>query len=126
MLLKVKLPFEPSGPASSAAIAALEDREFVRHSLDTNANGLRHLTEGIGRFGLAPMPSEANFLMVALESQARAEDLFESLLREGVIVRPLKSFGLPSCVRITIGTPEENEICVSALERILKTELATR
>jgi histidinol-phosphate aminotransferase len=126
MLLKVKLPFEPSGPASSAAIAALEDREFVRRSLDTTANGLRQLTEGIGRFGLAPMPSEANFLMVALESQARAEDLFESLLREGVIVRPLKSFGLPSCVRITIGTPEENEICVSALERILKTELATR
>jgi histidinol-phosphate aminotransferase len=64
--------------------------------------------------------------MIPLASESHARDLFESLLREGVIVRPLKSFELPSCVRITIGTPEENEICLSALERILKTELATK
>ncbi|HEY7335533.1 MAG TPA: histidinol-phosphate transaminase [Bryobacteraceae bacterium] len=124
MLLKVKLPFEPSSAASAAAIAALEDREFVRKSLETNARGLRQLTEGLARFGFAPLPSEANFVMIPLESQTRAQDLFESLLREGVIVRPIKSFGLPSCVRITVGTPEENEICVSALERILKVEPA--
>jgi histidinol-phosphate aminotransferase len=124
MLLKVKLPFEPSGGASAAAIAALEDREFVAKSLETNARGLRQLTAALRRLGFAPLPSEANFLMIPLANESQAGDLFESLLREGVIVRPLKPFGLPSCVRITIGTPEENEICVSALERTLKTEPA--
>jgi histidinol-phosphate aminotransferase len=62
--------------------------------------------------------------MIPLTSESEAGDLFESLLREGVIVRPLKSFGLPCCVRITIGTPEENEICLSGLERILRMEPA--
>ena len=124
MLLKVKLPFEPSSAASAAAIAALEDREFVAKSLEMNARELRRMTAAFRRLGFAPLPSEANFLMIPLASESHARDLFESLLREGVIVRPLKSFGLPSCVRITIGTPEENEICVSALERILKMEPA--
>lgn len=124
MLLKVKLPFEPSNAASAAAIAALEDREFVANSLEINTRGLQELAAALRRLGFAPLPSEANFLMIPLSSESQARDLFESLLREGVIVRPLKSFGLPSCVRITVGTPEENEICVSALERILKTEPA--
>jgi histidinol-phosphate aminotransferase len=124
MLLKVKLPFEPSSAASAAAIAALEDRQFVAKSVEMNARGLGQLTAALRRLGFAPLPSEANFLMIPLASESHARDLFESLLREGVIVRPLKSFGLPNCVRITAGAPEENEICVSALERILKTEAA--
>jgi histidinol-phosphate aminotransferase len=124
MLLKVKLPFEPSTVASAAAIAALDDEDFVQRSLDNNARGMRQLTAALRRVGWDPWPSEANFLMVPLGSPARAQSLFEALLQEGVIVRPLKSFGLPSAIRITIGTPEENEICGSALERIVKAELA--
>jgi histidinol-phosphate aminotransferase len=124
MLLKVKLPFEPSSIASAAAIAALDDPEFVARSLEINAKGVRQLTAELRGLGLQPLPTEANFLTVPLASPAQADEFFHMLLREGVIVRPLKSFGLPSCIRITIGTPEENDICVSALQRILKTELA--
>jgi histidinol-phosphate aminotransferase len=124
MLLKVKLPFEPSTVASAAAIAALDDEDFVRRSLDNNARGMRQLTTALRRVGCDPWPSEANFVTVPLGSPARAQSLFEALLQEGVIVRPLKAFGLPSAIRITIGTPEENEICVSALERTIKAELA--
>jgi histidinol-phosphate aminotransferase len=120
MLLKVKLPFEPSAIASAAAIAALDDEEYVRQSLENNATEKRQLTAALGRLGFAPLPSEANFIMLRLPSPAHAQNLFEALLSEGVIVRPLKSFGLPSCIRITVGTPEENEICVSMLERIQK------
>jgi histidinol-phosphate aminotransferase len=124
MLLKVKLPFEPSNVASAAAIAALDDIEFLAESLENNARGLRRLTGELKEIGLSVAPSEANFLMISLPSPERAEELFYTLLREGVIVRPLKSFGLPSYIRITIGTPEENDTCVAALQRILKTDMA--
>lgn len=124
MLLKIKLPFEPSSIASGAALAALDDSEFVKRSLDINARGIRQLTAEVRNLGLQPLPTQANFWMLPLASPAQADDLFQSLLREGVIVRPLKSFGLPSCIRITIGTPEENDICASALQHILKAELA--
>jgi histidinol-phosphate aminotransferase len=124
MLLKVKLPFEPSSIASAAAIGALDDFEFVERALETNARGMRQLITEVRSFGLQPLPTEANFVMIPLASPGRAEELFGALLEEGVIVRPLKSFGLPSCLRITVGTPEENEICLSALRRILKAALA--
>jgi len=123
MLLKVKLPFEPSSVASAAAIAALDDSTFVDRSIDVNTQGLRWLTRELRQLGLQPLESEANFLMVPLPSEEQATHLFQDLLREGVIVRPLKSFGLPSCLRITVGKPEENALCVSKLRRILKAEL---
>src|SRR5579884_2614747 len=122
MLLKVKLPFEPSGLASAAGLAALDDREFLERSIEMNKLGMRQMREGLMALGLKPVASEANFVMVPLASAGQVDQLFENLLREGVIVRPLGSFGLPECVRITIGTPEENAVCLSALERVLKLE----
>ena len=65
--------------------------------------------------GLAPVPSDANFVMLPLASAAEAIALNEALLREGVIVRPLGAFGLPQCIRISTGTDEENARCVEAL-----------
>ncbi|HLH41984.1 MAG TPA: histidinol-phosphate transaminase [Bryobacteraceae bacterium] len=124
MLLKVKLPFEPSTVASAAAIAALDDREFLARSLQMNAGSLLQLSAALRRLGFTPLPSQANFLMIPLASESYARDLFESLLSQGVIVRPLKSFGLPNCLRVTAGAPEEIDICVSVLERILKAEPA--
>jgi histidinol-phosphate aminotransferase len=120
MLLKVKLPFEPSTVASAAAIAALNDAEFVEKSLETNARVMRQLSSELKHLAVEPLNSEANFVMIPLASPAEADDLFQALLQEGVIARPLKSFGLPSCIRITVGTPEENDICLSALQRILQ------
>jgi histidinol-phosphate aminotransferase len=122
MLLKVKLPFEPSGLASAAGLAALDDHEFLQRTLETNARGLRQMTVALSDLGLRPVPSEANFIMVRLASPERAAALAEQLLRAGVIVRPLGPFGLPACLRITIGTTEENELCLSALQQILSLE----
>jgi histidinol-phosphate aminotransferase len=122
MLLKVKLPFEPSGLASAAGLAALDDRGFLQQSLQNNRRGMQQLMSGLEELGLRPLESQANFILIRLASQERAQQLFEALLREGVIVRPVGSFGLPDCLRITIGKPEENEICLSALQRILKSE----
>lgn len=117
-LLKVKLPFEPSTPAEAAGIAALADKEFLHRSLELNARGLRYLAGALGAMGLEVVPSEANFVMLALADEEEAAGLIRALLREGVIVRPLAAFGLPHCVRISIGTDRDNECCVEAIRRV--------
>jgi len=119
-LLKVKLPFEPSAPAQAAAIGALEDAEFLHRSLAMNARGLRMLTQGLYEAGHATLPSEANFVMLPMETPERAAQFTESMLRQGVIVRPLAAFGLPHCVRISTGTEAEMERFLSALATIEK------
>jgi histidinol-phosphate aminotransferase len=116
-LLKVKLPFEPSKVAEAAGVAALRDREFLHRSLALNARGLRFLTSCLRDLGLNPVPSFANFVMVPLASAGMASALTEHLLRQGVIIRPLGAFGLPHCVRITVGTDEENQIFAEALRK---------
>ncbi|MBL8228408.1 MAG: histidinol-phosphate transaminase [Bryobacterales bacterium] len=118
-LLKVKLPFEPSAVAEAAGIAALSDKEFLHQTLELNARGLRTLRQGLAEMGLHAVPSEANFVMVPMGSEAAARSLCEELLRKGVIIRPLAGFGLPDCVRISTGTSEENQICLEAIRGVL-------
>jgi histidinol-phosphate aminotransferase len=117
-LLKVKLPFEPSAPAQAAGIGALSDKEFLHRSLELNARGLCYLTEGLTDAGLNVVPSEANFVMTVLPSEEEATRIFEELLAQGVVVRPLKAFGLPNCLRISTGTDEDNQLCVEAMRRV--------
>lgn len=124
-LLKVKLPFEPSTPAQAAGVAALADKEFLHRSLELNARGLRYLTEGLAAGGLTVVPSEANFVMTVLPSEEAAGRVFEELLARGVIVRPLKAFGLPHCLRVSTGTDEDNRICVEAFQKVYATSIGT-
>jgi histidinol-phosphate aminotransferase len=118
-LLKVKLPFEPSAVAEAAGIAALSDTEFLHHTLELNARGLRTLEHGLSELGLRPIPSDANFVMVPMGSEQAARQLCEQLLRRGVILRHLAGFGLPDCVRISTGTGEENQICLDAIREVI-------
>jgi histidinol-phosphate aminotransferase len=113
-LLKVKLPFEPSTPAQAAGIGALADREFLHRSLELNARGLRCLAEGLAGMGLTVVPSHANFVMVILASEEEADRIFEELISQGVIVRPLKAFGLPRCLRVSTGTDDDMRLCLEA------------
>ncbi|HUJ21050.1 MAG TPA: histidinol-phosphate transaminase [Bryobacteraceae bacterium] len=116
-LLKVKLPFEPSTLAQAAGIGALADKEFLHRSLLLNAHGLRLLTESLREMGLQVVPSEANFVMVEFAGAEQAARVVEDLLTQGVIVRPLRAFGLPHCIRISTGTDEDNQRCVAALQK---------
>lgn len=118
VLLKIKLPFEPSGIGEAAALGALEDRDFVEKSIENTSRGLVRLTRDFQELGFTVVPSAANFIMVVLETEDLAKELFERLLRQGVIVRPLRATGLPNCIRISAGTKDENEICVEALQRV--------
>jgi histidinol-phosphate aminotransferase len=114
-LLKVKLPFEPSSPAQAAAIGALADTEFLHRSLELNARGMRLFTSAFREMGLNVIPSDANFVMIALKDADQAERLAGRLLQEGLIIRPLHAFGLPQCIRISTGTDEASERCVDAM-----------
>jgi histidinol-phosphate aminotransferase len=114
-LLKVKLPFEPSSVAQAAGIGALADREFLHRSLELNARGLKLFSAAFGELGLTVVPSEANFVMLVLPGPEQADQLTRELLMQGIIVRPLRSFGLPNCVRISTGTDENNQRAVEAM-----------
>lgn len=118
-LLKVKLPFEPSTLAQAAGIGALRDKEFLHRSLEVNSRGLQFLTKSLQEMELNVIPAEANFVMVVRESEDDAQHIYQELLKQGVIIRPLKAFGLPHCLRITIGTDEENRTFIEALSKIL-------
>ncbi len=117
-LLKVKLPFEPGTLAQAAGIGALADKAFLHRTLELNARGLRLISDSLRAAGYIVVPSEANFVMVELASEEHASSLTHELLKQGIIVRPLKSFGLPRCIRISTGTDQENQRCVEAMEAL--------
>jgi len=117
-VLKVKLPFEPSSVAQAAGIGALADKEFLHRSLELNARGIKFLSSALREMGLTVVPSDANFVMVVLSSAEQAAQLTRELVMQGIIVRPLASFGLPNCIRISTGTDEDNRRCVEAMSEI--------
>ncbi|HJY08187.1 MAG TPA: histidinol-phosphate transaminase [Bryobacteraceae bacterium] len=117
-LLKVKLPFEPGTLAEAAGVAALDDREFVNRSVESNALGLRFLQRELAERGFETVPSEANFVMVVFPHAGAASSFAQGLLEQGVITRPLASFGLPQCVRISVGTAEDNEFCIECIDKL--------
>jgi histidinol-phosphate aminotransferase len=104
---KIRLPFNTSDVAQAAALAALDDSEHVRRSIETNRAGLMQLSEGLKKLGVRYVPSFANFVLVELEYDS--ERLSGELLRRGVIVRPMRWMGFPNAIRVSAGTAAENE-----------------
>jgi len=119
-LLKVKLPFEPSTLAQAAGIAALDDYEFLSQSVKVNQTGKTFLGPALQNLGLEVIPTKANFFLVPLDDEQEVMRLYNALLQRGVIVRPLRAFGLPHCIRITIGTQEQNERLLKELQLVLE------
>ncbi|MGB9696697.1 MAG: histidinol-phosphate transaminase [Ignavibacteria bacterium] len=123
ILLKVKLPFEPNNLAQEGAIAALDDFEFIEKSLKTNREGYRlvsqKLTEILKKTQFKFVPSYANFVMIDLISEDNVNYFNSELIKRGIIIRPLKPFGLSNCIRVTIGTEEENKAFLKHFEELL-------
>ncbi len=116
-LNRVRETFNTSSIAQVAAIAALEDFEHVEMSKRMNREGRAFLIERLREMGLKVIPSFTNFVFVLLPIPGRIA--FERLLKEGVIVRPMDFYGVSDGIRVTVGTPEENEIFVEALSKVL-------
>jgi histidinol-phosphate aminotransferase len=113
---RIRQPFNVNSLALVGALAALDDDEHVRRTLALNRSGMATLVEGFARLGLTHVPSAANFVLVHV---GRAKRVYESLLRRGVIVRPMDVYGFPQHLRVTVGLPEENARFLAALEAVL-------
>ena len=110
---RIRLPFNVSRPAAVAALAALDDHEFVRRSLETNEAGKAYLYPALAKLGLHVYPSAANFISVAVPGSAN--EAYEVLLSRGIVTRSGDALGMPGRLRITIGTPEQNALLIDAL-----------
>ena len=118
-LLKVKAPFEPSALAQVAGHAALDDSGFLSKTVETNKRGMNYLREQLEIIGVKYIPSVANFITTIWDSESRATELTKELLKKGVIVRQLNSFGWPAYIRISIGLEKENYRFINALKETL-------
>lgn len=116
---RVRLPFSVNVLAEEAALAALEDSMFRKTTLSLVREERTVLTEGLRTLGCIVFPSQANFLMFEPPSGKTAAELFQALLERGIIIRPLKSYGLPHLLRLTVGTQEENQLFLAACAEIL-------
>jgi histidinol-phosphate aminotransferase len=117
VLNRVRQPFNVNLPAQVAALAALEDADFLAETLQVVHAGVDYLQAELDRMGLECTPSQSNFLMFRVPGEARA--VFDRLLDRGVIVRPLGGYGYPDRLRVSVGRPEENRRFVEALREVL-------
>ncbi|CBL44610.1 similar to histidinol-phosphate aminotransferase 1, HisC [gamma proteobacterium HdN1] len=116
-LNRVRQPFNVNSLALIAATAALSDDEYLQRSFQTNREGLALLAEGVRALGLDYIPSVGNFITVHFGRPA--QPIYQALLREGVIVRPVANYGLRDALRISVGTLAENQYFLEALTRVL-------
>lgn len=116
-LRQVSSPFPANRLAQVAAAASLDDEEHRRKVLRSNQEGKRYLYRELKKLGFFYVPTEANFVFIDLEEDA--EVIFEKLLKEGVIIRPGKTWGCSNFIRVTIGTRNENRKFIQALKEVL-------
>ena len=118
MLHRVRQPFNINSLAQIGALAALEDSEHYQRTTSGTRTGMSYLQEAVSRLGCSCHPSQANFFLIDVGGDAN--QLYEAMLYKGVIVRSMHAYGYPSCIRITVGTEEENQRFVAALSACLR------
>jgi histidinol-phosphate aminotransferase len=116
-ILRVKEPFNVNSIAQAAAAAAITDKVHVEHSKQVNTEGREHLYNALTEIGLPYVDSMSNFVLV--EFGSRAKEVYEELLKQGVIVRYGEIWGMQEHIRISIGTHEENIILIEAIRSIV-------
>jgi len=115
-MFRTKMPFNVNRLAQAGAMAALDDREFLENTFKNNSEGKKYLYAELDQLGIEYKKTESNFIFINLKKSA--DQLFMALMKQGVIIRPLTSFGLPEAIRVSIGTKEQNKKLISALEKI--------
>ncbi|WP_018124336.1 histidinol-phosphate transaminase [Desulfovibrio oxyclinae] len=116
-LRRARIPFTVNLLAEEAAITALEDEDFYNATLATVMSGRDYVRAELEKLGCEVLPSQANFLMFLPPTSAQR--LFRELLRRGIIVRPLASFGFGRYIRVNMGTEKENEIFIRTMREII-------
>ena len=113
---RVRQPFNVNSLAQAGALAAIDDREHLKRSVENNRRGLEFLYREMDALGLPYIPTQTNFLLIKVGD---GDGVYRALLKRGVIVRSMDSYGLGEYIRVTVGLPEENERFVEALKEII-------
>jgi histidinol-phosphate aminotransferase len=119
LMNRIRQPFNVNSLAQVAALAALDDDGHVQECVRMIEAGRHYLYDEFNSLGVKYVPARANFILVDVGHSAA--EIFQALLHEGVIVRPLTPFGMETALRITVGTPEENRKLVKGLRKVLET-----
>jgi len=116
ILHRIRQPFNVSLLAQAGAVAALEDEAFLHKTVQTVHEGLDFLYAELDRAGVRYFPTQANFFLI--DAGQNADMVFENMLKKGVIVRSMSSYGYPEYIRVNTGLPEENKRLVQAIEQV--------
>ncbi len=116
VLNRIRQPFNVNSLALAAATAALDDEEFLKKSMQVNATGMRLLEDKCQNLGLRYVPSKGNFILVDFGQDAMP--IYQQMLELGVITRPVANYGLPNCLRITIGNEIEMKRMIDVMEQV--------
>jgi len=116
-LNRLRLPFNINRLAQVGARAALTDTEFLEHTRELVYTGRAFLEEGLKRLGLTYVPSQANFILIYLGREGR--EVYEAMLKQGVIIRAMDAYGFPEHIRVNVGLPEENQRFLATLKQVL-------
>ena len=117
VLNRVRSPFNASSLAQAAALAALDDREHIARSVESNRREMKFVSQELALLGVRYTPSAANFIL--MDTGHDCEEDFMRLLHQGVIVRPMKLYGFPTRLRVTIGARPDNERFLEALTKVM-------
>jgi len=117
-LNRLRMPFNVNRLAQAAARAALTDTDFLARTLDLVHTGKAELYQGLDRLGLEYLPTQANFILIQLPKPGR--EVFQAMLRLGVIIRAMDSYGFPEHIRVNVGLPQENQRFLEALSKVLR------
>jgi histidinol-phosphate aminotransferase len=122
LMNRIRQPFNVNSLAQAAALAALEDESHILECVRMIEAGRHYFYDEFKALGLKYVPARANFILVDVGRSAA--DIYQKLLLQGVIVRPMTSFGMESALRVTVGTPEENRRLIKALKTVLGSKSA--
>ena len=114
---KMRKPFNVSGLAQAAGVAAMTDHSFIKQTQQLTWSGLDYYYKELSRLNIKFLQSEGNFVL--LDTKVDADTVFNQLLRCGIILRPVKNYGLPHHLRMSVGLDVENRAAIQALEAVL-------
>jgi histidinol-phosphate aminotransferase len=115
-LNRIKLPFNVSIVSQHAALGALQDHAFIQRTIQNTREGREDIYRALKRLGLSYVESSTNFVLI--DTGRDGDQVTEELMKRGVIVRSAKNYGTPDSIRVTVGTPEQNQRFIAALEEI--------